>query len=642
MKISLRMQGIQRNLLNQKHDDSSPENISSRNHQYRSVERNKFVPVLVNKNTIRRSTKSSQLKTQDTPLRSLREVSPLGTSSTFQLGSVTSSQFFKNPKSSTPLVSSNSLEVIKPVKKIIESSIKNASTRKQKIKSPKKIAKSSLADGYTTREVSRIRDNTVKSKTEVEKLWRKVINASNGIESSNPPAASYTVFIGKGNNSPLIKKLFMSRSWWKIVETKDSANLIWSQWKDKQIIADLNCLTKAPILDDLNISFSNCINRIQTANSKNNNQKNVEQDLYSLNLIRKSKSYVSLNCEKIQSGQQRLHNKLEFNQCLSNKKGLYSTMKNYYEALGIDIFEKLPITFNVLSDSDEEYNKFLQMYHGFEEEKQKKGSFQNIWIIKPGEFSNRGNGITVCQTLDEISAILKPAAEKSYIIQKYIEKPLLIYKRKFDIRCYAMISSINGIIQGYFYLDGYLRTTSKEYNCKEISNPFIHLTNDAIQKHSAEYGKFENGNKLSYREFQRYLDHHFPDKKVNFTLNILPQIKEIVKDTMKASFLKIDKNKRMHCMEIFGYDFMIDRDFKPWLIEVNTNPCLELASLHLRTIIPAMVENALKITVDSLFPPPIGQHLESCPINRFELIFHQNIDGNEVLENLGEKRKFIE
>lgn len=40
----------------------------------------------------------------------------------------------------------------------------------------------------------------------------------------------------------------------------------------------------------------------------------------------------------------------------------------------------------------------------------------------------------------------------------------------------------------------------------------IHLTNDAIQKKSEDYGKYENGNKISFSDFQRYLDISFPDK----------------------------------------------------------------------------------------------------------------------------------
>ena len=38
----------------------------------------------------------------------------------------------------------------------------------------------------------------------------------------------------------------------------------------------------------------------------------------------------------------------------------------------------------------------------------------------------------------------------------------------------------------------------------------IHLTNDAIQKKSEDYGKYENGNKISFQDFQKYLDTAFP------------------------------------------------------------------------------------------------------------------------------------
>lgn len=49
---------------------------------------------------------------------------------------------------------------------------------------------------------------------------------------------------------------------------------------------------------------------------------------------------------------------------------------------------------------------------------------------------------------------------------------------------------------------------------------------------------------------------------------------------------------------------MIDEDFKVYLIEVNTNPCLELASPLLARLIPGMLENTIRLVVDPLFPPP--------------------------------------
>ena len=68
--------------------------------------------------------------------------------------------------------------------------------------------------------------------------------------------------------------------------------------------------------------------------------------------------------------------------------------------------------------------------------------------------------------------------------------------------------------------------------------------------------------------------------------------------------MKMDPNKRINSFEVFGYDFMIDEDFKVYLIEANTNPCLELSSLLLAKLIPRMVDNAFRITLDPIFTPP--------------------------------------
>ena len=53
-----------------------------------------------------------------------------------------------------------------------------------------------------------------------------------------------------------------------------------------------------------------------------------------------------------------------------------------------------------------------------------------------------------------------------------------------------LICCINGNIKGYWYEEGYIRTSSSEFNTKASKDPIIHLTNDAIQKHTSEYGKY--------------------------------------------------------------------------------------------------------------------------------------------------------
>ena len=64
----------------------------------------------------------------------------------------------------------------------------------------------------------------------------------------------------------------------------------------------------------------------------------------------------------------------------------------------------------------------------------------------------------------------------------------------------------------------------------------------------------------------------------------------------------IDPYKRKHCFEMFGYDFILDEDFNVFLIEVNTNPCLEESSQLLKDMLPRMIEDMLKLTVDQVFP----------------------------------------
>jgi len=99
--------------------------------------------------------------------------------------------------------------------------------------------------------------------------------------------------------------------------------------------------------------------------------------------------------------------------------------------------------------------------------------------------------------------------------------------------------------------------------------------------------------------------------------------------------------------EIFGLDFMINEDFKPYLIEINTNPDITTCTPVCARVIPNMVENAIRyiyliicnrIGLDPLFPPPINwptskKHLKFDNMfenNKFEIIFDENVDGPDL------------
>lgn len=69
----------------------------------------------------------------------------------------------------------------------------------------------------------------------------------------------------------------------------------------------------------------------------------------------------------------------------------------------------------------------------------------------------------------------------------------MIFKRKFDIRVWVCLTQDQDL---YFFPEGYLRTSGSEFgiDLKNVDDAFVHLTNNAVQKNSTNYGQFEDGN----------------------------------------------------------------------------------------------------------------------------------------------------
>jgi len=70
---------------------------------------------------------------------------------------------------------------------------------------------------------------------------------------------------------------------------------------------------------------------------------------------------------------------------------------------------------------------------------------------------------------------------------------------------------------------------------------------------------------------------------------VIPRMRELVEISMNSVGRLLNQNQRKHCFEVFGYDFIIDSEFNVFLIEVNTNPCIEESSPLLAKLIPRML-----------------------------------------------------
>ncbi len=83
---------------------------------------------------------------------------------------------------------------------------------------------------------------------------------------------------------------------------------------------------------------------------------------------------------------------------------------------------------------------------------------------------------------------------------------------------------------------------------------------------------------------------------------------------------------------------MIDHKFKPYLIEINANPCLEISCPLLERLIPIAIEHTFRLAIDSLMPPndhyAPSKRYQLCDriLDRlkFELIFDEKYEGKEL------------
>ena len=189
------------------------------------------------------------------------------------------------------------------------------------------------------------------------------------------------------------------------------------------------------------------------------------------------------------------------------------------------------------------------------------------------------------------------------IVQKYLDNPLLYKKRKFDIRCFVLV---DGNLNVFFCREGHLKGSSELYDIN-TTNKFIHITNHSLQKKSAKFEQFEFGNEMSYSDFKKFMEEeNIPLDKFN---SMIEDMKMLVKISFKSVGKKLLKVTPVFCFEIFGYDFILDNDFRPWILEINNNPGLGISSPVIQKLVPRMFDDALRLTIDKIFET---QYSEEC------------------------------
>eukprot|EP00727_Mastigamoeba_balamuthi_P007601 m51a1_g3461 putative multidrug resistance protein 1 (1653) ;mRNA; f:696341-702590 len=212
----------------------------------------------------------------------------------------------------------------------------------------------------------------------------------------------------------------------------------------------------------------------------------------------------------------------------------------------------LPLSADTMMRHIKQYRKDLEKYSMFVEEFKKNPG--KLWIVKPAAGA-RGNGIFLIKDLKDIKGWApqyskipgitvqrdKEAEEEekpeSMVISRYIDNPLLVGGRKFDLRLYVLVRSWRPLM-------AYMYKKAQDYNPS-------------------------HGGKWPVSQLMLYLE---ATRSRTAAKQCFEQIKHTIVQSMRSVQNLIMQDK--HFFEMYGYDILLDDTLKPWLIEVNASPSL--------------------------------------------------------------------
>lgn len=191
------------------------------------------------------------------------------------------------------------------------------------------------------------------------------------------------------------------------------------------------------------------------------------------------------------------------------------------------------------------------------------------WILKPKNAS-KGKGISLVTDPAQV-----PKHEK-WLVQEYIRNPHLYNGHKYVLRLYVLIASLDPL-RMYLFHEGSMKLTSVPYDAENFDNIYSHLTNPDINvkndqsEHPVVF--------LSFADYRSWLREQDIDDQALFQ-----RIERMITLTVIAAHGKMrERLERIKgypsgCHELLGIDCLIDANLKPWIMECNLSPSLDICA----------------------------------------------------------------
>jgi len=235
-----------------------------------------------------------------------------------------------------------------------------------------------------------------------------------------------------------------------------------------------------------------------------------------------------------------------------------------------------------------------------------------VWVSKEPD-NSQGDGIVVNPDIQELKEkwLVDPKSKTyecnldhdSLVLQQYITNPLLLNRKKMEIRTYWLIASLDPFL--VYYHDGTVRLTTRDYKTDDWENKLIHITNTKQQKdNDPDYHLTEHERKWTVDQLADYLFQNgkIPNPQQWISEYLRPTLINYLSIVASAAHPHLLKAKKAEGwdgrFELLGMDVILDENLKPWLTEIQMGPGLSRDRGIKEHLLPIMLEELVDIVLE--------------------------------------------
>lgn len=221
------------------------------------------------------------------------------------------------------------------------------------------------------------------------------------------------------------------------------------------------------------------------------------------------------------------------------------------------------------------------------EVKQRLEEEKSLWILKPSA-TNKGAEVHVVESYEKVrQVVLEWTDIREWVLQRYIERPLLLNERKFHIRTY--VAAI-GSLKVHVFQPMLVLTAMDPY---EQDTALSHITNTAYQAEHAE----------DFKETECvYLLSELGTSQVETITEQINQLVAQIFDAYRGEFAVFQPLP--NCFELFGLDFLVDQDLRVSFLEVNPGPDFKQTGSKCQPVIDGLMHDTVELVSAEFFNAP--------------------------------------